>query len=430
MSSALEQIAGILERQSGIKLAPAQFGALEAAIARVEPGLTAEKLLRRLSSSASSATGASAPQTSGSDETLLRLIDQVTIRETFFFRHPGELEAIDWPAMLHAARGRGAEQVRVWVAGCASGEEAYTIAILACEAFAMATPPVRVLASDIAPTAIKQAERGSYNERSARNLTPALRERYFTSAAGMITVSARLRGLVQLRSHNLVRDHVPPPGEQRFDLILCRNVLIYFDRATVERVIKALEGALAPEGLLLLGAADRLSGQGVMSGQSVIAPASRVKPRRKAPVAPVPVETPPRPAPTQSPSALQRALQAADRGRLDLALSATREALQVDPLNAEAYFIQGVAELAGEHAGAAVEPLRRALYIDPNHSPAAFNLARAHDALREHHAARRAYERTLRTLDHEGQTHSVASARLERVDIAAACHARLRELTR
>jgi chemotaxis protein methyltransferase CheR len=477
VSDALREVARIVHLESGIELKPAQWGALEAAIARVERGLTAEGLLQRtgcltpagqLPSAGQQHTAgkqrAKGQQPTGSRETLRRLIDEVTIRETFFFRHPAELEAIDWHVLLQAARARGSETVRVWVAGCASGEEAYTLAILACEAFSQHSPPVEILASDIAQIAIDQARQGSYRERAARNVAPALRERYFSSAAGMLTIGPRLRSLVRVRSHNLVGDAIPPLGEQRFDVILCRNVLIYFDRRTVERVIGALELALVTDGLLLLGAADRLSGQSVVapgkaksrpaksapatarpeSGQAKSRPAKPgpAKSGRAEPHAPKPgpvakhnsVASPPgsvaEDALDDPQRPLERALRAADRGDLDMALSATQDALRMDPLNAEAYFIQGVAELSREHPGVAVEPLRRALYIDPNHSLAAFNLARAHDALGEHSAARRAYERTLRTLDQESPGDASASDQLERLDIAAACHARLRELTR
>ena len=90
-----------------------------------------------------------------------------------------------------------------------------------------------------------------------------VRERYFSNVHGVSCVNERLRALVEFRRHNLVRDPIPPAGEQPFDVILCRNVLIYFDRPTVEHILGALERALAPAGLLLLGAADRLSGQGL-----------------------------------------------------------------------------------------------------------------------------------------------------------------------
>jgi chemotaxis methyl-accepting protein methylase len=430
MSVALTEVARMIQHESGIELGPSQLPSLQAAIARVDRDLTAEALLDRAVST----------------ETLKRLIDEVTIRETFFFRHRSELDAIEWYSMLDAARAHGSSVVRVWVAGCASGEEAYTVAILACEAFACASPPVRVLATDIAPTALEQAIAGRYGERAVGTLRGGVRERYFSSEHGVTSVGERLRALVEFRRHNLVRDPIPPAGEQLFDVILCRNVLIYFDRPTVERVLEALEGALAPAGLLLLGAADRLSRQSL--------PVSRVQPgllpprtsrahatRRKAPVRhprqngagagverSTPVVGQPKQAPRHPRPTPADAMQAADRGELDLAVEIAQDVLAEDPLNSQAHFIRGVAELARDDARAAVEPLRRALYIDPNLGLAAFKLACAHDALGEVGPAQRAYERTLRTMDHSGAEQTARSDQLDLLDIATACHTRLKAL--
>jgi chemotaxis protein methyltransferase CheR len=431
MSVALSEIARMIQRESGIELKPSQLPSLQAAIARVDRGLTAEALLDRAYST----------------EVLRQLIDEITIRETFFFRHRSELDAIDWYSLLDAARAGGSGVVRVWVAGCASGEEAYTVAILACEAFACPSPPVRVLATDIAPTALEQAAAGRYGERAMRTVHAGLRERYFTGEPGATCVGERLRGLVEFARHNLVRDPAPPAGEQPFDVILCRNVLIYFDRPTVERVLGRLEGALAPAGLLLLGAADRLSGQSL--------PVSRARrpggsdsgaPRARAPLRETRVRSRGRNAdanPTRSSrasgqaertprnpgSTLADAVSAADRGQLELAVRIARDVLVEDPLSAQAHFIRGVAELARGDARAAMEPLRRALYIDPNFGLAAFKLACAHDALGESGPARRAYERTLRIFDHYAAERTAGSDRLDLLDMTAACHTRLRELS-
>jgi chemotaxis methyl-accepting protein methylase len=430
ISVALAEVARMIQHESGIELGLSQLPSLQAAIARVNPGLTAGSLLDR----------ALPPQT------LQRLIDEVTVRETFFFRHRSELDAIEWYALLNAARARGSGVVRVWVAGCASGEEAYTVAILACEAFASAAPPVCVLATDIAPTAIEQATVGHYGERAVRNLQAGVRARYFSSEHGVACVNERLRALVEFRRHNLVRDPIPLAGEQPFDVILCRNVLIYFDRPTVEQVLRALEGALAPAGLLLLGAADRLSGQSLHASQArpgaldPRTPAMR-KPSHKAPPPPSrqnraePDSTRPTPALGQLQQAPRRprstsadAVKAADHGELDLAVQIAQDVLAGDPLDLQAHFIRGVAELARENARAAVEPLRRALYIDPNFGLAAFKLACAHDTLGETKLARRAYERTLRTFDHCGAEQAARSDQHDLLDMAAACNNRLRVL--
>jgi chemotaxis protein methyltransferase CheR len=409
---ALRGVARVLQGECGIELGPSQLPSLQAAIGRVDRELTAEALLDR----------PVAP------ETMRRLIDEITIRETFFFRHRSELEAIDWYAMLDAARARGSDVVRVWVAGCASGEEVYTVAILACEAFASASPPVRVLGTDIAPTALEQALAGRYRERSVRTLQHGILERYFSSAAGVSCVGERVRALVEFRRHNLVRDPIPPVG-QPFDVILCRNVLIYFDRPTVERVLGALEGALAPAGLLVLGAADRLSRQCLPTPKARLGGSGADKSRSRLSRAPVPKRRAlASPAKVPSRPTHADAMKAADRGELDLAVRIARDVLAEEPLDSQAHFIRGVAELARKDARAAVEPLRRALYIDPNFGLAAFKLACAHDALGEGELARRAYERTLRTFDHCGAEQTARSEQLDLLDMATACNTRLRVL--
>jgi chemotaxis protein methyltransferase CheR len=452
-AAALSEVARMLKDECGIELGPSQLPSLQAAIGRVDPELTAAALLDR----------PVAPRT------MRRLIDEITIRETFFFRHQSELEAIDWHSLLDAARARGSELVRVWIAGCASGEEAYTVAILACEAFACAFPPVRVLGTDIAPTALEQAIAGRYSERSVRTLREGIRGRYFSSVNGATCVGERLRGLVEFRGHNLVRDTIPPAGE-RFDVILCRNVLIYFDHPTVERVLGALEGALAPDGLLLLGAADRLSRQSMKPvakirpggpADTVGARSPRARPSARrglarpsganelgreierstpvferstsvtalAPAGPGVASTPTAGSSANAPEAPQptpeQAMKAADRSELDLAVRIARDILVQDPLESQAHFIRGVAELARENAQGALEPLRRALYIDPNFGLAAFKLACAHDMLGEVTPARRAYERTLRTLDHCAAEQKIRSSQSDLLDIASACHTRL-----
>ena len=117
----------------------------------------------------------------------------------------------------------------MWTAACATGEEAYSLALLACEAFAPAPAPVSILATDISPDALVRARLGVYGPRSVRELEPALRPRYLREQPAGLVAGERLRGLVTFARHNLVRDVFPPLGETEVQVILCRNVLIYFD---------------------------------------------------------------------------------------------------------------------------------------------------------------------------------------------------------
>ena len=188
-----------------------------------------------------------------------RLIDEVTTRETAFLRDRAQLDAIDWPGLLRSARAAGSGTIRVWSAGCASGEEPYSLALLADQVFGPMPPPVEVLGTDISGAALAAAAAGRYQERAVRALAPPERDRYLARRAdGSYLAGGRLRGLVRFRSHNLALDPIPPPGEAAFDLIVCRNVLIYFEQWRAARVIELLGRSLRAGGRLLLGAADAL----------------------------------------------------------------------------------------------------------------------------------------------------------------------------
>jgi chemotaxis protein methyltransferase CheR len=381
----LGEVAELVHRASGIRIAERQYPFLRAALDRMGAGSEPDAFLRR----------ASDPHQR--THLVKRLIEEVTIKETSFLRDRGQLESIDWSLLLESARARGVDHVRVWTAPCATGEEAYSLALLACEAFAPAPPPVSILATDISAGALARARLGSYGARSARELDPTLRRRYFREDGKSLVVGERLRALVTFAGHNLVSDPFPPLGEAPFDLILCRNVLIYFDTETVARVLESFERALARSGTLLLGAADLLC-----------ASASRLAhPRASVPACDPPARQPQR--------LLRRPL-----GRLP---GATPE----DPFDASAHFQRGLTELESDDPAAAVSSLRRALYVDPRFGLAAFKLGGAYEALGDLPAARRAYQQALRTLEPD-ERHEPLLAQIDLADVATAARTRLEAL--
>ena len=203
---ALDRLADVLRRETGIVIAGPRLASLEAGLARLRPPLDADAFLR---------SGAAGPR----DDLLERLIDEVTINETFFFRQRGELAAIEWRPLLDAARAAGSETIRVWVAACSTGEEAYTLAMLASEAFGGTEPPVSILATDISSAALERARKGSYRGRTVRTLDERMRARYFVPDGDGLAVGNALRRMVEFRRHNLVDDTVPHPASRQFDLI-------------------------------------------------------------------------------------------------------------------------------------------------------------------------------------------------------------------
>jgi chemotaxis protein methyltransferase CheR len=409
----LAEIAELVRRETGIVLPAGRESAILAAVQRAGPGLDPGAFVR------------AAADPHGDRGLLSRLIDEVTVQETAFVRDRRQLDAIAWHSLRQTAGAAGSPTIRAWSAGCASGEEAYTLALLAAEAFAPAQPPVDVLGTDISGAALAAAAAGRYGERAVRGLEPPLRQHYFgRQADGSYQVGERLRGLVRLRRHNLARDPIPPPGEPGFDLITCRNVLIYLEERTVSQVIESLQRSLRPDGMLMLGAADALQRTAAQpAAPSLRAAATTLTPER---LPPQPLRKPLRSdLPLTREQRLAAALDAADQGDRYGALASVASMLADDPLDADAHFIDGLVTLQAGRPAEAAAALRRALYADASFGLAAFTLGRAYDGLGDTLAARRSYEVALRTLDPEDDRHGQMLQQVDLGDIAAACRARL-----
>jgi len=410
MKTFLAAVTDLIRQQTGIALPATRQTAILAAVDRAAPGLSPGAFLR-----------AASDPVRGRN-LVDRLIDEVTVQETTFVRDRGQLDTIPWHELLQDARAAGSRAVRVWSAACATGEEAYTLALLADQAFAQVQAPVDVLGTDISGAALAAAAAGRYSDRAVRSLEPALLSRYLDRQAdGAYLVRRRLRALVRFSRHNLATGPFPPRGEAPFDLIACRNVLIYFEQPMAGRVIESLERSLRPGGTLMLGAADVLQ----QSTARLAVPVARSPgPARTGRTRPLRRPLGRSPARSRE-ERLAAVLDAAGRGDRDTALAGVATLLASDPLDTDAHFAEGLVALeAGEPAKAAAA-LRRALYTDARFALAAFTLGRAYDEMGDAPAARRAYQRALRTLDPEDRRHEAILQQVDIGDIAAACRARL-----
>jgi chemotaxis protein methyltransferase CheR len=183
--------------------------------------------------------------------------DQLTVGETYFFRNPNHFRAVREQVL---ARAPGRERpLRILSAGCASGEEAYTLAILVREVLGAAEAArVRILGIDINPTMLDRARRGRYTPWSLRATPLEAQERWFRAANGHFELDEAVRSAVTFEERNLMQEDPAFWGPGAFDLIFCRNVLIYFSPEAVRAAVARFAGALAPGGHLFLGDAENL----------------------------------------------------------------------------------------------------------------------------------------------------------------------------
>ena len=191
-----------------------------------------------------------------------RLLDALTINVTKLFRN-WETYAVIADRVIPALWSSVNAQLKVWSAGCSSGEEPYSLAALfhrhAESVGQLDDLPrrVSVLGSDIDVRCLAAAEAGTFEEGDFADTPSALRQRYFAPAAPF-TIVPDVRRLVRFERRDLLAE-APPPGPHH--LIVCRNVLIYFDRDTQERLFEKFHSALAPDGFLVLGKVETLLGE-------------------------------------------------------------------------------------------------------------------------------------------------------------------------
>ena len=188
------------------------------------------------------------------------LIDELTTNETYFFREYSQLRAlIDeiFEELQLDREKRGGRPINVWSAGCSSGEEPYSIAMLAREAGLKPGVDVHVYASDISRRMLRKARKGVYREASFRETDPHLREKYFVEKDRLWQISDDLKRDVDFIHLNLL-DTSKIALLRTMDVILCRNVIIYFNTDTKCQVIRTFHEKLRPGGHLLLGHSESL----------------------------------------------------------------------------------------------------------------------------------------------------------------------------
>jgi len=196
-----------------------------------------------------------------SDEEFAAIVDALTINETYFFRERSQLEALVGeivPEVLaRPSRRASARPVSIWSAGCASGEEPYSVVMMALDSGFEPGRDFKVYASDISRSVLRRSRCGVYREASFRETDPATRSRYFSEKEGQFKISDELKRHVDFVQLNLL-DESKISLLGMMDVILCRNVIIYFDLETKKRVMKTFARKIHAGGYLLLGHSESL----------------------------------------------------------------------------------------------------------------------------------------------------------------------------
>lgn len=344
------------------------------------------------------------------------LLNAITVTHTWFMRDPGQLAII---SEVLERRAPVAPPLKVWVPGCATGEDVYSVAILA----ELAGRSVEVVGTDINSAALQRAERGSYGSWAVRELTDV--ERYFERGErSQFRIFERFKRQVRFQRHNLLE--AAPRSD--WDVVLCRNVLIYLSRERARGVVERLADALAPGGYLLLGASEvvfevppqldatyvagRLALRRVGAGNAqrqAEPPRPTLVPHapRQEWQAPLPAlpsaaasiaERPLAPVvePLSADALLARGHELLDDSDLPAAIIEYELAVEQDATRAEPHMYLGIALYLNGAIEVALHELRAAVFLDPELWPAAFYLAVCHEALGQLDEAAREYRHVVR----------------------------------
>ncbi len=192
-----------------------------------------------------------------SDE-MPNIINRLTTNYTYFLREQEHFKHFMTKFLPQAQSEKGREELRIWSAGCSFGNEAYSFAACMEEFFSERKTTIadrRILATDISRDALIAAKKGMYSKDAVKCLPEEWVEKYFTVTGGFYTVNERLRSQVVFRCHNLM-DRIS--FKKKFDLIICRNVMIYFDKKTKSDLIKRFYDATVDGGYLYIGHAEAM----------------------------------------------------------------------------------------------------------------------------------------------------------------------------
>ena len=350
------------------------------------------------------------------------LIAELTIGETSFFRHPEQFDVLRDVVLPDLfARRASSRRLRIWSAGCANGAEAYSISILihALLGERMADWNITIVGSDISRGALEEARAGLFSDWSLRELSDGRRRGFFTHTSEGWAIREKYQQNLHFTQHNLISDEFPSMDKNvfAFDLIFCRNVMIYFDEQTNARLADGLDSVMVDGAWLFVAPADfsprlqRIFLPQRQRGGAIIyrkPPAARREPQR----APAPFAVPiarddgaPAAATRkrltikpEPPADIPAIVAAANRGEWDRAAALADALLRHDPCNAGARYYRSLILLNTGRARDAERELRRTVYLDRDFALAHYQLGLARRDARDLRAAARAFRNAIEAL--------------------------------
>ncbi|MGB9129681.1 MAG: CheR family methyltransferase [Thiobacillus sp.] len=430
-ASLLSSLSELLAARTGLHFPAERWGDLERGITAAAPDFgmpDAQSCANRL---------LSVPITQREIEILGRCL---TVGETYFFREKGSFDVLEQhivPALLRAREG-SERRLRIWSAGCCTGEEPYSIAMLLDRLLPQAGAwNATLLATDINPAFLRKAAAGEYGEWSFRSAPGWIRDRYFQPRRdGRFKLDERIRKRVTFSYLNLADDTYPSltNNTNAMDVIFCRNVLMYFSAERARTVVDKLYRALVDGGWLIVSPAETsitlFSGFTTVEFDGAIlyrkdasataprfvshVPASLPEPWRLARGNTPAVEAFQETMPATSPSAdagndsvpilpepdqpIRKARDCANQGRLGEAVEWCREAIAADKLNPAHHYLLAAIQQEQGQGEAAAQSLARALYLDPHFAIAHYALGNLCQSQGRHREAQRHFDNALASL--------------------------------
>ncbi|QXH45861.1 chemotaxis protein CheR [Pseudomonas xanthosomatis] len=348
------------------------------------------------------------------------LIEAVIVPETWFFRYPESFDALLTLARKRQAELAGARPLRILSLPCSTGEEPYSIAMALLDG-GLCPASFLIDAMDISPNSVAKAQQAEYGRNSFRGSDLAFRDRHFSAEGEVHRLDERVRRQVSLQAGNVL-DPALKSRDGLYDFVFCRNLLIYFDVPTQQRVFEVLKRLTHAQGVLFIGPAEgsllaRLGMRPVGIAQSFAyvrqadpapAPAEQAeRPQRQpalpkvvplAPRAPRPASPAPQPAPARESEAqlLAAIAQAANGGDSQQARAGCERYLKQFAPKAQVYYWLGLLSDTEGDAAQAIVHYRKALYLEPQHPETLMHLAALLAAQGDAAGARRLQERAAR----------------------------------